>query len=295
MYSMTGFGHSQVKIGGVQIDITIKTVNSRYLDVKPHLPKKYLSIENEIVKITKDFFRRGSCDIYIQRAETHSQDSLEIFFQMSVAEDWMKQMRAALKQLKVDAPITVQDVLSIPSFVQVKENNAISAQEKKAFLKEFKKAVELCAEERLREGKQLIKQCLHYVDTLSELSKKMQSMRGEFTASAKENLESRLQTVLSSKAITLDSGRLMQEVAILIERTDIEEELVRLQEHIIHVKKLLQEKKESIGKKLDFYAQELLREVNTMGSKCSSAKITELVVTAKNTIEQLREQIQNLE
>ena len=147
----------------------------------------------------------------------------------------------------------------------------------------------------MREGKHLVKQCSHYVETLNDLVKKMQGLRGEFTAQAKENLEAKLQTLLGSTGITLDSGRLMQEVAILIERTDIEEELVRLQEHLQHVKKLLNEKKETIGKKLDFYAQELLREVNTMGSKCSSAKITEIVVAAKNTIEQLREQIQNLE
>lgn len=293
MYSMTGYGHSQLKIAGVQIEITVKTVNSRYLDIKPHLPKKYLSFESDIIKLAKEYFRRGSCDVYVQRSEMQTQESVEIFLQIDIAQKWVKQMNAAMKTLKISSPLTAQDLLSIPNFVQVKENTTTSQQEKKSFLKEFKNVLEMCSQERLREGKQLARQCLMYVDSLGELAQSIQSLRKDFVEISRQNLEEKIKTLLGSSA--LDPTRIMQEVAILAERADIEEELVRLQEHLQHVRKLLNEKKESVGKKLDFYAQELLREVNTMGSKCGSAKITELVVTAKNTIEQLREQIQNLE
>lgn len=292
---MTGYGHSQIKMAGVQIEITVKTVNARYLDIKTHLPKKYLPFESEIIKIAREYLRRGHCDIYVQRSEMSSSESLDIFLQVDVAQKWMKQMSSVLKTLKVKAPITVQDLLSIPQFVQIKENNSTSAQEKKSFFKELEQVFKKCSAERLREGQQLAKQCLSYVESLNGESEKIQALRKDFVASAQENLEKKLNTILANVGGGVDSSRLLQEVAILIERSDIEEEVVRLTEHLSHVRKLLSDKKEAVGKKLDFYAQELLREVNTMGSKCASSKITQHIVTAKNTIEQLREQIQNLE
>lgn len=290
---MTGFGQASGQSEGISIAVSVRAVNGRFLDVRSHLPKKFNSFESEIIKLSKKYFSRGTCDIYVQRTTNQEKADVTFSFKTQVAKTWLFEFRKVLKDLRITDNISARDLLMIPDFMQVAENSDISAQEKSVLLETVTKALDACVTEREREGKSLRSICLQHLKDLSEQLKNFKTLRTQFMAEAPEKIKEKLTKILQGQ-LQVEPARLMQEVAILADRSDIEEELNRLAEHIKNVEQLF-DGDGTNGKKLDFYAQELLREVNTIGSKSSSAKIVETVVTAKNLIEQLREQIQNIE
>lgn len=293
MQSMTGFGQATAQMEGVLIEVSIKSVNGRYLEARPHIPKKFLPCEADMMKVLKKRFTRGTIDIYIQRQSEGSQGDVDFTFQNKVAKKWLTEFRKSLKDLKVKDNLEARDLIHIPDFMHVREPVGLNDKEKKLLLQVFEKAIDACQKERVREGESLRKISLEHLKNLHKQIKDLRSQREQFVKDASAKVEAKLQKWLQG-AVTMEPSRLMQEVAVLVDRTDIAEELDRLSEHLKNVEDLLQGQG-AHGKKLDFYAQELLREVNTIGSKSPSAKIVESVVTAKNIIEQLREQIQNIE
>lgn len=289
---MTGYGRADATVDGINMDISVKSVNGRYLDVRVHAPKTYLSLEIEVQKLVKKSFHRGTVDIYVQRT-LKDRGTSPVKFQKSIATSWVKELRQVLKELKIASDITPQDLLNhVPGFVTSEDGFDLPTKEKQAFLKTLQKALESCQKARNTEGDFLRKTCLSYVNELSKNRDSLVKLRDLLVSEAAAKMKERLERIVGS--MELDPQRVLQEVGHIVERSDIEEELQRLGEHIKNVAGLLKSP-EAQGKKLDFYAQELLREINTIGSKSQSAKITEIVVATKNTIEQLREQIQNIE
>ncbi len=290
---MTGFGRADSLAGGVDLDISVKSVNGRYLDVRAHLPKKYISLESEIQKIAKKHFSRGTVDIFVQRTTQGTAGSLGVRFQANVAAVWVQELRKVLKPLKINGDVSVRDILTyVPNFMTVDEDAELSTKEKQQLLKTLEQAIVSCASAREKEGQFLKKVGLEYMQDLTKFRDQLLKLREQLIAEAALKMQDRIAKIMGK--IELDPQRVLQEVAHLVERSDIEEELQRFGEHIKYVVLLFKEAAAQ-GKKLDFYAQELLREINTIGSKSQSAKITEIVVGTKNTIEQLREQIQNIE
>lgn len=290
---MTGFGRSDVTIDGINIDISVKSVNGRFLDVRQHLPKKYLSLESDVQKAAKKLFSRGSLDIYVQRSSKAGGSLSPLRFQTELAAQWIKEFRKVLKDLKINSDISAQDLLNhVPDFMVNDDADQLQKKEQQSFLKALSQALAKCAESRSQEGEFLRKTCLGYMATLEKNRELLLKQRDLFVSEAPAKMQERLKKILGE--IDLDPQRVLQEVGHMVDRSDIEEELQRFGEHIKNVTQLFRSS-EAQGKKLDFYAQELLREINTIGSKSQSAKITEIVVATKNTIEQLREQIQNIE
>jgi uncharacterized protein (TIGR00255 family) len=293
MQSMTGFGRADSSASGIDLDVSVKSVNGRYLEVRSHLPKKYLSLDNEIQKIAKRHFQRGTVDIYVQRSTQNAVGAGGVRFQAKAATEWVQELRKVLKPLKIDSDVSVRDLLTyVPNFMITDEEAELSSKEKQQLLKTLEHAMASCAKAREKEGQFLKKVGLQCIDDLSKYLKQLTDLRETLVSEASQKMQDRLAKIMGK--IELDPQRVVQEVAHLVERSDIEEELQRFGEHVKNVTALFKEASAQ-GKKLDFYAQELLREINTIGSKSQSAKITEIVVGAKNTIEQLREQIQNIE
>ena len=290
---MTGFGRADSSAGGVHLDISVKSVNGRYLDVRVHLPKKYISLESDIQKIAKKHFNRGTVDIFVQRSTENTASSLSVRFQVKAATEWVHELRKVLKTLKIHGDISARDLLShAPNFMTVDEDTELPNKEKQQILKTLEQAIVNCASAREKEGQFLKKLGLEYMQDLTKFRDQLLKLRDQLVAEAAQKMQDRIAKIMGK--IELDPQRVLQEVAHLVERSDIEEELQRFGEHIKNVVLLFKEVSAQ-GKKLDFYAQELLREINTIGSKSQSAKITEIVVGTKNTIEQLREQIKNIE
>jgi uncharacterized protein (TIGR00255 family) len=210
----------------------------------------------------------------------------------SLAKQYHQALKTLSKDLNLRASTSLEALARMPEVLKLEENSDVLPAEKKALLLAFEKACKACDLERRREGKSLR---TDLEKTLLELETQVEFM-AEVRVEANQNLLSRFESKIKSRlsGVEIDSTRLSQEVVIQLEKSDINEELSRLREHLKNYRHLLVSH-EAQGKKLDFYTQELLREVNTIGSKSGLSKLTQIVVQGKTLVERLREQVQNVE
>lgn len=292
MKSMTGYGTSQINSKDLDLELSIKSVNGRFLDCRVHMPREYAPFELEIKKRVTQIFQRGTVDVYINRRILDKSKQMEVVVQKAVARKWLKAYRDLAQDLKLRGDLSLSSLAGLPEVMVVKENHGLLPNEKKILFQLLAKVVKSCEQERKREGTALKNELLRLLRELQKLVKKMQTQVKSQGDQLKKRLESRL--LLSGLDAKVDPQRLAQEIAIQLDRSDITEELVRLAEHLGHFSRLIQSPQVQ-GKKLDFYTQELLREINTIGSKSQAAQLTETVVNAKALVEKLKEQVQNVE
>lgn len=293
---MTGYGQADIKDKSVSLTVSFKTVNGRFLDLKTHIPREYAAFESELKKKISQTLLRGTVDIYILRKSIDETQKYELVVKDSMAKMWVQEYKKLAKKFEkdslVDTEVDLQDIVIDQRLISFQEKQQVSAKEKKLLMQAVEKALKACEKERQREGLSLKKDISGKLKQLASLSVKMKKLREQANAGLRKKLENKWKNLDVPQEI--DEARLAQEVIIQVDKSDISEELTRLAEHISHMQKLLG-KTGLLGKKLDFYTQELLREVNTVGSKCSLASLTELVVDAKALVEQIREQVQNIQ
>ena len=276
MNSMTGYGSSQYRSSIFQMEVQIKTVNSRYLDCQWKLARCYLDQEPVLRSAIKKKFSRGRVEVFISRTPEHPPSKLHLKWDPSHAKRWEKLYKDMARKLSLKNDVSLSHMSSLPGVVQSQSiRSAISPKEKEVLRRIFKKALDQCSKERTREGKALKKDIL---GKWRQLSFKCRRIKACADKQIKEIQKA------GKKLSNYDSSPSL---------TDVSEEIVRLKEHLDHFKNLL--KKKVFGKKLDFYLQELLREINTVGSKSQSTLMTSLVVESKHLVEQIKEQVQNIE
>lgn len=287
MKSMTGFASGTSK--NKKFEIKIKSVNNRFFEFKLYAPLEVLTIEADIKKIIQTHVHRGSVDAYVQyvkQGALHKNQDFSIDF--DVAKNFVKQTQAVAKKLKLKSQVEIQDVLKYSGAVKTKfEDEALNP---KQMLEDFKSIIKQFDKERLREGQALKKEILDLLSQLETTRKQLMTIAEKLP----DDIHKRLQDKIKNFKGDVDQGRLDQEILFFIDRADIKEELVRLKEHIRGCKELL-DSGQPEGKKLDFYAQELFREMNTVGSKSSSVQITAAALQGKAIIEKIRQQVQNIE
>lgn len=292
MFSMTGFGTTRLETEISILEVSVRSVNGRFLESRVHLPRELFFIENDLKKELAQFFQRGTVDVFVTRKAEGQKSNLKMIVHEDIAQNWLKASQQLNKKLKLKGKLDTITLLQLPDVIHFEESQEGIMNDAKTVKKLFKKACQSCLAERKREGLALRKELQSILDTLKNILAEMVTFREEANASLKERFEAR---VLSRwKDLQLDQQRLYQEVVMQLEKSDIQEELTRLTEHFKHFEELF-ESEESQGKKLDFYTQELLREVNTIGSKSQITSLTRLVVMAKTNIDKLREQVQNIE
>ncbi|MBN8538387.1 MAG: YicC family protein [Deltaproteobacteria bacterium] len=288
---MTGFSSQKIETKDVRIEFNLKSVNGRFLESRFHLPKEYVFLEPELRKILNITFQRGTVDVFCHRKIKRNLSDAKIQGDMDLASKISIEISKLQKQLKLSPHVSIKDILSIAPVIQVHEETDISKAESQMVLKIFKEGVEKCHLERVREGHSIKKELLQL---LNLLVLEVASVKKQRAINVVEVVQ-KWKDKLKSKAVELvEDQKVQQEIFFLAEKADIAEEIQRLEEHLKNYKNLLLSKK-SEGKKIDFYTQELLREINTIGSKSQSAKITQHVVEAKGLIEKLKEQAQNIE
>lgn len=292
MKSMTGYGAAKVSHRELDLDISIRAINGRFLESRVHLPREYAPFEGEIKKKLSAVFRRGTLDIYVSRRLKDPADQISITVQTEVAQQWMKAYARLAKELKLKGDVGLASIAGLPEVMKVVEVSTLLASEKKNLFSTLEQAIKACEAERIREGKALHKDLSSLVSGLSKHLKEMQ----DHLRAQSEGIGDRLKKRLSQAGLDekMDQARWAQEVAIILDKSDISEEIARLAEHLNRFASLLAGA-DSQGKTLDFYTQELLREVNTIGSKSQSADLTAAVVSAKTMVEKIREQVQNVE
>jgi uncharacterized protein (TIGR00255 family) len=293
MKSMTGYGVGESHSKSFKYEVSIRSVNGRFLETRFHVPKEIFAAEVDFKKIIEKSFRRGTVDVFVSVKPNPGRKDFQLVVNYPLAKSLAIELKKLSQQLNIKQDISIETLMKVPDMVYKKEQGPVlSGSEKKILLKAFEKACSACNQERLREGKSVTNDILKLLGELKNIVEKIHSEREEANQILLEKFEQKIKSKL--EGLEIDSSRLSQEVVIQIEKSDINEELSRLKEHIQNYTKLIHESGAQ-GKKLDFYTQELLREINTIGSKSSLSKLTQNVVQAKTLIERLREQVQNVE
>ncbi len=289
---MTGYGLGKIQSAASSIEVSLRAVNGRFLETRFHLPREFIPFETELKKHLGKYFERGTLDIFVSRRVKAGGQSSNLVVNRELAKKYFEAYKIVAKELKIKPQFHVETIARLPDVIKTEETSDVSAAEKKALMQAFEKACKACDLERKREGKSLRHDMETLLGNLENEVEEIQSVREEVNQGLLQRFEQKIKTRLTG--VEIEPARISQEVVLQLEKSDINEELSRLKEHIKNYRQLFQ-LNGSQGKKLDFYTQELLREVNTIGSKSSVSKLTQSVVQAKTFIERLREQVQNIE
>ena len=281
---MTGFGRGNAGRGKNRIDVEIRAINSRYLDIKFRGIQLDFPIEQEIKKVIEKEIQRGS--VYVHVEYTNDLDSRKFTFD----KDRFESLRDIIKSVYVSygQRLSLSDVVTTNDLLKTENNPQIDG---KVVIKAISNAIIQLKEMRAKEGEVILDDINGRVKFLEEALNQVEDIFGKYNSEKQLILKNKISELISDKK--LDDSRLLQEVAYYVERSDITEEIVRSKSHIHQIKNYL-ELQEPVGKRLNFLLQEVNREVNTIGSKSPQTEITLQVVEMKSELEKMREQLQNL-
>lgn len=291
MRSMTGYGISRWNSNDYCIEVIIQTYNSKNFELRVQAPPFYTSLEGELRKELQKQFSRGSVHLLINRSPSWPSRKVKL--------QWNKQQALKWKALykKMASSLNMKNELNLLNLAQqsgvleiVSQPSIVSVQEKKQLKVLFHKAIELCNKERNREGKVLKKDFQKHLKNLSSCLQKIKSYARQQDKRVRQDIENRIK----SFNLTVDKNSIHEIIGSMINKLDINEEISRMEGHIKAFYALVSSH-EVKGKKMSFYLQEMIREMNTVGSKSQDFKLTQEVVQAKSTIEKMREQVHNVE
>lgn len=291
---MTGYGLFRGQTADVSIEVSIRSVNGRFLESRFHLPKAFYGYESELKKKLGELVKRGTVDVYIARKVKAQTVAGKININTKLAQEYLKSFRKLARDLQLKDEVRFEMITRQPDIIQFEEPENINVNEVQTLKRTFDAALKKIDIERVREGQALKKDLMKNIKDLQKLTAKISKLRDEANKALQEKYEAKIKARIPKDTANIDPQRIAQEIVIQLEKADINEEIVRLNEHLKNFEKLI-ELPVVEGKKLDFYTQELLREVNTIGSKSQVSGITESVVESKTLIERLREQVQNIE
>lgn len=289
--SMTGFGRSEVAEDNRKFTVEIKTVNHRYLDVNIKMPKKLNFFESSIRNLLKEYIQRGKVDVFITY-EDLSESNLSIKYNEDVAREYLGYLRKMAETFGIEDDIRVSTLSRYPEVFCMEEQNIDEEHIWKLLEKAVREAGEGVVNTRRNEGENLRQDLLEKLDGMLEHVRYIEERSLEVIDSYKTRLEDKVRELLADKDI--DENRILTEVTIFADKICVDEEMVRLRSHIESTKDILKAGG-SVGRKLDFIAQEMNREANTTLSKANDLDISSHAIELKTEIEKVREQIQNLE
>ncbi|MBR2949388.1 MAG: YicC family protein [Lachnospiraceae bacterium] len=289
--SMTGFGRCEVADAERKVTVEMKSVNHRYLDVNIKMPKKLNFFEAAIRNVLKEYMQRGKVDIFITYEEMAS-DSVSIQYNKDVAGKYLGYLRQMAQDFGLEDDIRVSTLSRYPEVFTMDEVQIDEEGIWKSLEKAVRGAAEGFVETRIKEGDNLCRDLLAKLDEMSGHVAFIEERSPIIVAEYRKKITDRIQDLLGETQV--DEGRLLTEVTIFADKVCVDEELVRLNSHIVTMKQILTGGG-SIGRKLDFLAQEMNREANTTLSKTTDLEISNCGIELKTLIEKIREQIQNIE
>lgn len=294
MKSMTGFGRGEKEVQGHVFTVEVKTVNHRYLESSIRLSRKLSALEGKVRGILKERISRGKTDVFINYAN-HSQEQGSIWINDVRLAEYVRALREQAKSHGLEDDLKLSHVLQLPEVMETEEAQTDLEALEPILTEALGQALDELNAMREREGENLKKDFQEKLSELETLVGQIQERAPLVVQEYKEKLYGRIQEHLDkNKVPEMDEGRLEMEVTLFADRCCIDEELTRLGSHIRQYRQTL-EKKEPIGRQLDFLTQELNRETNTIASKSNDLTVTQCALAMKNVIEKIREQIQNIE
>ncbi|MBR6661885.1 MAG: YicC family protein [Alistipes sp.] len=285
---MTGFGKSEISLPTKKISVEVRSLNSKQLDLTVKLPGIYRPFEFDIRSIASAAIVRGKADVTITVENTAANSSASI--NKEIFREYIRQINEALTytEINADYDAIVPVAMRMPDVVSTQVEN-VSEQEQEALIQAVKEALQRFTEFREQEGATLIADLLTRVDKIEDYKLQVEP----YEKSRCETIKNRIRENLAQLKVDVDSNRLEQEMIFYIEKLDITEEKVRLTNHCRYFREVAAEE-EAAGRKLGFIAQEMGREINTLGSKANESNMQILVVKMKDELEKIKEQVLNI-
>lgn len=291
MFSMTGYGKGEYKQDGIEMTVEIKTVNNRYLDISVKSPKILNAYEEVIRSAVRRKMTRGHADIFINLVDKREKPK-NLYIDAPSAKSWFEaaaRLREMFPSLADD--FTLSSLMKSPDVVRQEEAQGADEALIAALNAALDGALDSLNAMRLKEGKKLEEDMLARMEEIEKLVGAIAARAPFVAAEYAKRLEERMKELLSD--VKYDEARLLTEVAVFTDKSNIDEELTRLRSHIAQFRSICKE--ERVGRKLDFLVQEFNREANTVCSKSNDLSVTNSGLALKNEIEKVREQVQNLE
>lgn len=289
---MTGYGAGRAAAPTARLTVEIRSVNQRFLDVKVSAPREYAPYEREIRDRVRAVAERGRVEVGVGRTMLADRRRYAVTWQRDLAQSYVRAARDLGRGLGLTGTLGLADVLRLPSLLEVSEHPPDLKRELPALRRALAAALVAFDGERRREGAHLGRDMQRRTAHLRRLTVGLRRRLPQAVAALRRQVEARL--VRLQGAAELDRTRVAQEVAMLAERSDVSEELVRLESHLGALGAALRAKG-AVGKRIEFLLQEVHRELNTTGAKAGDQRIVDLVLAAKGEVEKLREQVQNVE
>ena len=290
---MTGFGAATVRFSARSrgtVSVEVKGVNQRFLDLKLSLPREYAAWEAELRKIVQEHVARGRVEVYVNRSIGNgAQPRVEI--NEGLARAYVEQWRKLGKKLRLTGDVELSMLVDLPELYRPREAAARPDDERPALWKALIGSLRELDRSRVREGKHLERDMRKRLDALERLAATMAQRAQASRDETRRRIEERMRELLEGR---VEESRILQEAALQAERSDVSEEIVRLRSHLAGLRGLVGGT-DAVGKRIEFLLQEVLREVNTVGSKSNDVGLTQAVVAAKSEVEKIREQVQNVE
>ena len=290
--SMTGFGRCEVADGERKFTVEMKGVNHRYLDVNIRMPKKLNFFETSIRNLLKKRIQRGKVDLFISY-EDLSEGQVSLKYNEALAQEYLDYFRQMETTFGLENDVRVSTISRCPEVLTMEEQALDEEELWNGLEKALNGAIDQFVETRTLEGENLKKDILEKLSGMLELVGYIEERAPRIIAEYREKLEAKVQELLEDTQI--EESRIAAEVVIFADKICTDEELVRLRSHIVHMKETLESSDSGIGRKLDFIAQEMNREANTILSKTNDLEVSNVGIDLKTEIEKVREQIQNIE
>lgn len=293
MKSMTGFGRSTQLVDGLQCTIEIKSVNARFLDITIRNPKQLNCVEHIMRSRIQQYLQRGKVDVFVT-IDDYSEREKE-FTINRVLKEQIQHILVNEGFYHTESQVPLESIMAISSdWIQGKEADVDAAVLTSLVVTTIDEALESLVSMRTHEGLHLQGDLLNRLSQMEDIVQYIDEHKLVAVENYKLYIENKLVDILADHTVSINEDRVLQEVALLADKTDITEEIVRFRSHVVQLKNTLM-KEGPIGRKLDFIIQEMNREVNTMGSKAIDIALTDRVVQLKCELEKIREQVQNIE
>ncbi|MBA2174196.1 YicC family protein [Halobacillus locisalis] len=290
--SMTGYGKESITVDDSHIHVEVRSVNHRFLDISPKMPRNLLFMEERLKRKVQDKLARGRVDLFVT-LEGKGLFERKVDVDWALLDQYMAKFTDIKDRYQLTGDVSIDMVSKLDDIFTIQEVEEHTDELQQALIEAVEQSLERLLVMREQEGARLVEDFQKRMVRMDEILLQLEEKRPVIVDEHRNKIRERIEEY-TQEALDPDQSRVLQEVGLLAEKGDVTEELTRLQSHLSQFRVTLSEQ-EAIGRRLDFIVQEMHREVNTIGSKSNDAEVTQWVVSLKSEIEKMKEQVQNVE